>query len=360
MGHGPRKVPPRADNVRIYSSEERSNVHQLLREYGEVPIYSLTLLYKAKFHKVLDCLSMKTDGGLLGYLQSLLGNMIEIANREGNLHVMLSDSSSSSGSDDKESNIRTIHMLKKQNFERACAPFFNSKSILWRGIENWIDRREDIIIDLSPIEQAIQMNRDLVQNQILRIRRILAKFPDGLPLNEIVNYVSIDLKLLHATDINTLTVNSPEIFYRVERPGREPLIFDGHIHTYPDLSGNDDKLFGRIKPEDIVKEVMRNHVYQRTLILMRDKGPSGLKINTWSRSMERSFYQDRPEQARNDEIYKYGPLVYFMALARFGLVVVSSEKDTRNDLRAYIPRNKTINYEQKFETYLKLESNNVN
>jgi len=42
--------------------------------------------------------------------------------------------------------------------ERACAPFVDSKSIFCRRIENWIDRRMDIILDLSAIEQAKQMN----------------------------------------------------------------------------------------------------------------------------------------------------------------------------------------------------------
>jgi len=56
--------------------------------------------------------------------------MIEIAYRDGNLRVMLSDFSSSFPSDDdKENNNRTNPMLKKQSFEEACASFFISKSI---------------------------------------------------------------------------------------------------------------------------------------------------------------------------------------------------------------------------------------
>jgi len=49
--------------------------------------------------------------------------MIEIAYVEAtDLHVMLSDSSSSSGSGIRESHIRTIHMLKRPSFEGASSP----------------------------------------------------------------------------------------------------------------------------------------------------------------------------------------------------------------------------------------------
>jgi len=78
--------------------------------------------------------------------------------------------------------------------------------------------------------------------------RIFSKFSNGILVNQIVDYVLINLELLHSTGIGTLLANSPEIFHRVERPSREPLMFDGQIQTYPDLWGSHHKLFEQIRP----------------------------------------------------------------------------------------------------------------
>lgn len=343
---------PRANSASVISSDARANMQELLCEYGDIPVHCLTLLYKSRFDKILDCISLKIEGGLLKYLERMLGDMINIGtDATGNVYISLNERIYTPDIQSKE-NISPL--LRKRLYERECRGFFNPDSILWRGRLKLLDRR-NLTIELSCFEQTKFAHERQVFSVINTVRNMFAKFPRGIAINELHRHFSIDPMLFHAVSPVAMVNDLPELFYKVDRQNQEPLIFDGHIHTYNDLSGNDDSLFTGVNPQDIVEEVIRNGLYQKTLILMRDKGIAGLKINVWARSIERSFYQGANEDEKK-EIYKYGALVFFMALARFGLAIISPGKDTKNDLRAFIPRTNSKEVEPIFEKFCKQRS----
>lgn len=339
------RVQPRANNITLAVDEEVSNIENLIRDYREIPVHCLTLLYKATYKKELDCLAMKVDCGIIGYLKGILGNMMElIEDSHGNLVMRLNQAAVSHQNMLKLEPEPPIYC--KRQFESEISSFFSHDSIIWAGPNRDLLERRDFNIERSAYEHALYTKGTQAINEINRIRLVLDKyFPDGIRLDQISSYIGINLEVLGAGfDINSTTNNLPELFFRVDKPDEEPFIYNGFNRTFQDITGQDNGVFsGHKDPETIVREAIGNGLYQKTLLLIRETGVAGLKIGVWSRSIRQNFY---PTDLHIDQSVRsyldMFPRVYFSALARYGLINIESPRNIKNDLRAKIPINRQV------------------
>lgn len=351
----------RANNECLNQSELVVNIRKLLQDFTEIPTFLLSTIYQAKFGEVLDCCSVGYESGLLGLLRSL-GGMVELRHghggacylslaRDGTFEPQLELGCMINGLSNQilvNSNA-LINIKRKQSIDGL----FSRSSFLWSDTEfaKLLDS-SDIIIEKSAFEIALECHEREVCSEVARIRKFLNQFPDGIRLSDISCYLRVNRRLFNvATCLNALTLELPEIFYRQEslgEPHTEPLIYDGFSHTV-DL----DNKSHEIEPacSKIVTNFINQGLYQKTLLLIRESGVRGLKLNVWARSILSNFHRFDSAEARQkteNQLTEIDVIKCFKVLASNELLELMSSDHCRNDLRAFLPR--------KPVEYLKLKS----
>lgn len=349
---------PRANNVSIASLELHTNIRKMLIEFGEVPLHVVSMLYLGKFGKFIDLTADGYPGGLPEFLRNM-GDMIEMRRDEdGTTFVSVNSRVSpdyngvcppkttepKSFSEDDKKKVEFQNLIKENRKRRFVGRLFNRDGFLWRN-KPWQKylNKPSIIIDKSAYEMAIELCNKRVVEEVKKIRSLLSCFPKGIRLSDINRYINIDLRIFNvSTSLNSLTMELPEVFYRVEQQEGEPLIFDGFSHTI-DLTSQHERLFvGGMSAEKIVATSINIGLYQETLILIKETGVKGLKINVWYRSIEANFHPMDKDEVETG-VFKFDAMTFFLALKCFDLIELKSHDQCKNDLRAFLPR-KQVEY----------------
>ena len=350
---------PRANNLSIASLELQVNLRKLLLEFGEVPLHIVSMLYLTKFGTLIDLTADGYPGGLPEFLRNM-GDMIEMRRDEDGITFVSVNSRVSpdyngtcppsisepkSLSQDDKKKIEFQNLIRESRKRRLVGRLFNRDGFLWSN-KPWQKylNKPTIIIDKSAYEMALELSNKRVAQEVKKIRSLLSHFPRGIRLSDINRYIKIELRLFNvSTSLNSLTVELPEVFYREEQEEDEPLIFDGFSKTV-DLTDPHEKRFtASMSAEKIVATAVNCGLYQETLILIRETGVKGLKINVWHKSIETNFRSmDRSGQIEF-EVFKIDALTYFLALKNYDLIELKSHDLCKNDLRAFLPR-KQVEY----------------
>lgn len=331
---------PRANNDCMNSPEIVANIRKLLHELTEIPLHLLSTVYKAKFGHVLCCTEMGYSQGLPGFLRSL-GGMIELRRTGGGLClVSLScDEPCSSLIDTLDENDpREIYSYDEMLYwkrHQCNEELFKPTSLLWANKNcAMLLNKNDIVIEKSGFELALECYDKQVRVEIHKIRKYLRMFPDGVKLSDI-NCLNINKRLFNiATCSNALTLELPEIFYREEdKTGGEIRVYDGYTRTI-DLAAEMERTDTKALDSGLVSDAMNSGLYQKTLLLISKTGKSGLKLNVWKKSILNNFHQN----GTRDEIDALDVVQFFLTLARNALVELRSANYSKNDLRAFLPR----------------------
>lgn len=338
------------------------------------------LAYLSHFRENIDAASIGFDDGLLGFLIQLKDMVMIDRLENGTIVCSLSDKLLANPSQSQSqrvlevcnavniisNGINTIHNLndyKSQDticniktdrpttnlnghafnsiideFSEHYKPgeiFDPNNQILWgEKHAKLLERSHNLLISLSPFELAHKRNPPKMRVEENRIRRALSAYPNGLPLNFICTIISLDKRLFNAPSIATIIEETPELFYikHSHQDDKEPTVFDGHNHTYDDLSGNyipdTDS-----SPSCIAFLSIVTGLYQKTILLVRKAEPDGLKLSTWLQSLQANF----PEDLEGTKLYKVRPLTLFLALKNVNLIDIRSHKNCLNDLRLHLP-----------------------
>lgn len=322
---------PRSRVGRILPQDIVLKTIQTLHLHKEVPVQLFPTLYKSAHDQIFDAVTMGYSDGIIEFFLDL-SNMVNVrCDKSGLSYISLRQN---------EEQSEKKHSSEKD--EHLNPLFRKSNTVLWHNKLSLL-AMPYLIIAQSPLEIAVKRHPQYVKEEINRIKMMLSNHPNGIRLNEISRKVTINKKLFSATCINSLTQQLPEIFYRVDRSGEEPLVFDGSIKTHPDLLGQDVRSFGGYNPMRIAADAHMSGLYQKTLLLMRECGSHGLKIVVWLQSIQCNFRGvcDEMHVLESHLLNKIGALRFFLALARFGLVELKSAEGCKNDLRAFCPPSNT-------------------
>jgi hypothetical protein len=342
----PQRVLPKANNATILSYDYVEKTRALLEEFGPLPIINFAAFWRIKYDECIDFVALKYEGGLCGFLRDN-DHLFEITKNDRKFWLVslisrpVSRNSNDSGEGCKE-NVSSDSIGKNRPIKKAHNRLFNETSFLWAD-KPWSKfLKQNVQIATSAYESAYQNNESQTKAMVDKMRRILRKLNLGLKVNELYQHIDTvqALKLFKvSTSIVALIDELPEIFYREKiNDSGEDYIFDATTRTISDLTGQDDELFeGGPKPELIATRALNEGLYQKTLLLIRDRGVKGLKINVWMKSMQRSFY------AKNDDAFErdfkgINTLTFFLALARYELLELKSHEEIKNDIIAHLPR----------------------
>lgn len=336
----PRGRKPKAYNLRTLPNLYIIRTQRLLSQYGFMTFEEFAVAYLCHFRDNLDVLNLGFDDGYLGFFQQL-DHMVSLYEYEENIICSLNKATfhpellfMKASRSHAEVNPKSYGSLipKVDRNHEPCGFFSPDNTILWGPKFAHLLKCDpkNISISMSPLELAINRNLARVKNEISMIRKALARFPQGIALNQLYTVVNIDKRLFNAPSIATIVEECPELFYisRIKSDG-EPVVYDGFEHTYQDLSG---ATIPKTKsgPRRSSYTAIASGLYQKTILLVRKAGAEGLKLAVWLQSMRESFPGDF-------DLHDVHPLSFFLCLKNVGLIDIRSHKKCKNDLRIYLP-----------------------
>lgn len=344
-----RKGPARANTLRLLSNDYFNKSRKLLEELGDIPILNFASFWDYKYEESIDFVQLGHPEGLVGFLRDHSHRFGVYSDKDGVLKVgLIPDKSESPPPDDcgeqVKENMISLSSGKHRPIDGTIDRLFDGNNSLWAN-HPWAKclNQKNIFIASSSYELAFDVNRANTTAMVRKFRAIFAKYPSGVPITQIYKLVNVQDALTTfnvSISIVTLIDELPEIFYRAKMPnGCDDLVLSGFDHSIQDLTGHDDVFFlGQREPDVIVTDAINSGMYQKTLLLIKEAGQiKGLKINVWQKSIKENFYPKNERQFEND-IADFSPLTYFLALARYDLVELRSSEDSKNDIRAHLPR----------------------
>lgn len=355
-------VKPKATVKQLIPHDVIQRIEQLLIINGTIPLHNFQSLYIYEYAQVLDCFEIGYDGSLVdllhehriqAFMQIFVYNDISYCRHRNTLRNKLSDinyqcmpkcdSNNNSNNDNNGNNKSFLHFVKNQRFRHKTKNLFDeNNNILWNKETRHLLTISDnqIMLALSPLEQAYRRDPMTTRKVLNRIRATFAVNPEGIALSEIPIKLNIDKGLFNATTYNSLIAENPELFYEEQRDGLESVIFDGRLKTYSDLSGKELNI-----PEediaDFVYTAIKRGIYQKTLLLIRKADKAGLKLGVWKQTLWLNFRID--DKADGLLLARYGPLDSLLMMCSYGLLRIESPTQHKNDLRLGFPA-KTVNF----------------
>lgn len=362
-----RKGKPTAQVGRILSSDIVSKIRQLFIEFGEIPYYELPTMYQHQYAEILDLADLGFDNGLVGFL-SQLDYFIDTKPTEHGYSCVMKHNAFIGETNGQElttgangtirvknsiiRNYSIVELLKERKSNIRNKYLFDSNNTyLWLEKFKYILKKiNNVVLVPSPLEEAYCKDLYGTRMQVNKIRKALARYPNGIELQDIENVVgTINKSLFGFTSIGELVDALPELFYRVEPkecPER-PMIYDGHTKSFDDVEYFDINLDKDVNkmcgPFIIAHMTIITGLYQKTLILIKQSGLEGLKLTVWEESLKRNF-KIGGEQYESI-VLELPPLKLFLTLAHVGLVEIKSHPQCKNDLRVHFP-SKEVNFEK--------------
>lgn len=313
-----------------------TQVTEVLKTFGEIPLHLFTSIFSSYHGNILDASSLGFDDGLFGFFREM-PEFVELSN-DGILRLTGEQTIGRSGPKKESSQM----ILERVNMRKNKNLFDPSDTLLWPSVHRYLldINLDHVKIAQSPIEMAYTRSFGEMSHEVWAIHQALVRYNDGIMLNELIKIHRFNLRFFAVPSLDELTIDYPEIFYRVEpeMDGRDALIFDGKTRTIEDLSGKDISSLHKNPSRTCVKFVMSG-LYQKTLLMIRKAGSEGLKLVIWRASINSNKKMFKINTCDRDEkrLLDMEPLVLFLILASEKFVVIRSHKDCKNDLRIFYP-----------------------
>lgn len=332
-----------------------NQVIDLLKDYGVVHIDLFTSLFNRKHGQILDASSLGFDDGLRGFFREIsdIITLFEDGNIELNFDEYLTKGIHSTQATHITMKQPVQRILDRINKRREKNLFNPRETLLWSNDYQYLLEIDlcRITIDKSPLELNL-LSRKILPTEVTAIHKILVNHTNGIKLNELRQYYQFNLRSFSSPSLDTLTVEYPELFYRVEpeRDGDEPLIYDGKTKTIDDLSGKSVSNWG-IDPAKLCSLFVLSGLYQKTLILIKKAGTEGLKLAVWQSTVKinLSIFGHSSRLDLETKLLDKEPLELFLALASEGFVLIKSHKNSKNDLRIFFPSS-ALDFNRYFQT----------
>lgn len=336
MGFPGTRGQAKATLGRLIDIETITQVTQVLEAFGEIPLHLFTSLFSSFHGIILDASSLGFDDGLFGLFREL-SDFVQLSN-DGLIRLRVEQTNGGGRPRKKSSQmiLERINMRKNKNL------FDPNDTLLWPGKHHYLldINLDHVKIAKSPLEMALICSFQEMSREVNSIHQALVKYNDGIKLHEIRNIHPFKIRLFSQISLDAITVEYPEIFYRVEpeRDGCEALIFDGKTRTLQDLTGKSIPSPCK-NPSRICLKFVMSGLFQKTLIIIKKAGSEGLKLAVWRESIKLNKNLFKLNILTDDErkLLNMEPLVLFLILASERFIEIKSHKGSKNDLRIFYP-----------------------